>query len=87
MARLAARDQLAALGIPSDAAFGNFILFRFASETIADQAEAALKSKGVLVRKVKGYGLPDCLRVTVGDEDSNRLLVATLQAFLKGRTR
>lgn len=80
------RDQLAALGIPSDAAFGNFILFRFASEASADQAEASLRAKGVLVRKVKGYGLPDCLRVTVGDEDSNRLLVATLQAFLKGWT-
>jgi len=77
--------ELAALGIPSDTAFGNFILARFASELHADAAEAALRTSGILVRKVKGYGLPDCLRITVGDEEACRLLVTTMAKFIGDR--
>jgi hypothetical protein len=29
-----------------------------------------------------GYGLPDCLRLTVGDENANTGVVAALRAFL-----
>ena len=38
----------------------------------ADAANAYLNSKGVIVRQVGGYGLPDCLRITIGTEDQNR---------------
>ncbi len=79
------QTELAGLGVVSDPAFGNFVLGRFADEATADGAEAALKARGVLVRKVKGYGLPQCLRITVGEEEAMRLLVATLTEFLKGR--
>jgi histidinol-phosphate aminotransferase len=77
-------DELAALGIPSDPAHGNFILARFADEAEADAADAALRARGVIIRKVKGYGLPHCLRITVGDEEANRVLIDTLAAFRKG---
>jgi histidinol-phosphate aminotransferase len=30
---------------------------------------------------MEAYGLPDCLRLTVGEEESNRLVVAALQEF------
>ncbi len=40
-----------------------------------------LKSRGIIVRRVAGYGLPDALRVTVGTEDENRKVVAALAAF------
>ena len=51
----------------------------------ADAADAALRAAGVIVRKVKGYGLPQCLRITVGDEEANRVLIDTLSAFRKGQ--
>ena len=76
------RDELARLGVQSDESFTNFILARFASEDEANGADQALRSAGVIVRKVGGYGFPDCLRITVGDEEANRLLIATLQQFL-----
>ncbi|MFQ5438854.1 MAG: aminotransferase class I/II-fold pyridoxal phosphate-dependent enzyme, partial [Paracoccaceae bacterium] len=77
--------QLAAVGIPSDASMANFILARFGSERAADAADEFLRARGLIVRKVKGYKLPDCLRISIGDEDANRLLVATLADFAKGQ--
>ncbi len=77
-------DAMAALGIASDPAFGNFILARFASEAEADAAEAHLRAQGILVRKVKGYKLPDCLRITIGDEAGCRALVTCLSDFVGG---
>ncbi len=67
---LAAR--LAEQGVPSDNSSANFVLGRFATPDEAAACEAHLRSKGILVRKVAGYKLPTCLRITVGDEPSCR---------------
>jgi histidinol-phosphate aminotransferase len=37
-----------------------------------------LLAQDVVVRPMAGYGLPQCLRITVGDETENRRLVAAL---------
>jgi len=74
-ARLA--EGMAALGVPSDPSQGNFILCRMGDAATAKAADAHLKSKGIIVRLVAGYGLPDCLRITVGSEvDVSRVLDA-----------
>jgi histidinol-phosphate aminotransferase len=36
------------------------------------------------VRGVASYGLPDCLRVTVGTEDQNRAVIDALSEFAAG---
>jgi len=77
------RDELADLGVASDESFTNFILARFASEDEANAADAALRAAGIIVRKVANYGLPDGLRITVGTEEANRLLIRTLKQFFK----
>ncbi len=77
--------ELSAIGIASDPSFANFILARFASEDQADAADAALRQAGVIVRKVKGYGLPQCLRITIGDAEACQLLVAVLRKFMEGQ--
>jgi histidinol-phosphate aminotransferase len=61
------RDGLARLDIPSDPSAANFVLARFADEAEALSCDAHLKSRGVIVRHPRGYGFPDCLRITVGD--------------------
>ncbi len=75
---------LAELGVPSDTSCANFILARFTDEEEANACEARLRSDGILVRKVAGYGLPNCLRITVGDEASCRRVVHSIAGF-KGR--
>ncbi|NOX42066.1 MAG: histidinol-phosphate transaminase [Alphaproteobacteria bacterium] len=77
------RHELSAIGIPSDFSNTNFILARFQSVAQAEAADAALRASAIIVRKVKGYKLPECLRITVGDETSCKLLVSVLQNFMK----
>ncbi|MFC0634411.1 histidinol-phosphate transaminase [Brevundimonas balnearis] len=64
---------------------GNFILVRFPDQKLsAEAANAYLNSKGVIVRQVGGYGLPDCLRITIGTEDQNRAVIDALSEFAAG---
>lgn len=61
---------------------GNFVLVRFPDERLnAQAADAFLHSRGLIVRPVGGYGLTDCLRITVGTEDQNRALLDALSEF------
>jgi len=64
---------------------GNFVLVRFPDETrSAAAANDYLNTKGIIVRPVGGYGLPDCLRITVGTEDQNRAVLDALSEFAAG---
>ena len=72
---------LAEIGVMSDTSTANFVLARFDSEAEATACEAHLRTEGILVRKVGGYGLPNCLRITVGDEPSCRRVVHAIAAF------
>ena len=47
----------------------------------AAAADAHLKSKGVIVRRMERYGLGHCLRATIGREDEMRAFVAALAEF------
>lgn len=76
------QNELAAIGIQSDPAHANFILARFESADVADAADQALRAAGIIIRQVKGYGLPDCLRITVGDAESCTLVVKVLTKFM-----
>ena len=54
----------------------NFLLVEFGAET--PRIEAGLLERGVVLRPMAGYGLPECLRITVGDASENRRLLAAL---------
>lgn len=63
------------LGLACDDSHTNFVLARFADDTAAEAADAALKEAGIIVRRVAGYGFPEGLRITVGrPEDVSRVL-------------
>ena len=44
-----------------------------------------LSARGLILRGVASYGLPDCLRLTVGTEEANRPVVAALREFMARR--
>ncbi|MGI9394926.1 MAG: histidinol-phosphate transaminase [Boseongicola sp.] len=75
---------LAEIDVPSDASCTNFVLARFASVAEADSCEAGLREDGILVRKVAGYKLPTCLRITVGTEADCRRVVASIRRCKEG---
>ena len=74
-------NALAELGVPSDTSTANFILARFSDEAEADACDDHLRSAGIIVRKVAGYGLPHCLRITVGDESACRRAAHAVAQF------
>ncbi len=76
-------QRLAALGFDPRPSAGNFLLVRFAEQP-GRSAEAALghlKKHGILARAMGGYGLPDCLRITIGTEAETRAMVQALEDF------
>lgn len=79
-------DALAEIGVPSDVSCANFVLARFASQDEAVALDAYLKSQGLIVRPVASYKLPNCLRITVGDEASCRRVVHCVRQFKAGAT-
>jgi len=67
---------LDALGIGYVPSHGNFLLVRIGdAATVYDR----LLRKGVIVRPVANYGLPEHLRVTVGLEEENRRFLSALR--------
>ena len=73
--------ELAKLGIASDRSHGNFILARFADRDESIACDEFLKARGLIARRVEGYGLPNALRITVGDEAACRKVVSALTDF------
>ena len=73
-------------GVPSDTSSTNFVLARFASVDEANAVDEHLKAEGVIVRKVAGYGLPHCLRITVGDEPACRRVAHLIGQFKGAQT-
>lgn len=79
--------EIAALGIKITPSAGNFLLLHFGGETQARAADRFLLGRGLILRAVGAYGLPHCLRLTVGTEEANRLVVAALKDFVNFESR
>jgi histidinol-phosphate aminotransferase len=75
--------EIRGLGFRVDDSAANFVLIHFVpGEKSAAKADAFLAQRGLILRGVANYGLPDALRLTVGPEDANRLVVAALREFM-----
>ncbi|MFT4700152.1 MAG: histidinol-phosphate aminotransferase, partial [Yoonia sp.] len=78
-------NALAEIGVPCDTSTANFVLARFGSETEANACDDRLRAEGILIRRVGGYNLPHCLRITVGDESACRRVVHAIAQFKGAR--
>jgi histidinol-phosphate aminotransferase len=76
--------RLAALGIPLTPSVGNFVLPRFPDTPGHDAVSAFgfLQSRGILTRKMGGYGLPQHLRITIGTGEEMEKVAAVLGEFM-----
>lgn len=76
--------ELTALGLTVTPSVTNFLLVHFPDVPgrTAKDADAFLTQRGLILRRVDSYGLPGALRLTVGTEEANRLLVDALAEFL-----
>ncbi len=78
-------EAIAGLGIGVTPSVGNFLLLEFGRDGVrsAAEADAFLSARGFVLRRVGAYGLPNCLRLTVGGEEANRGVVAALADFVR----
>jgi len=80
--KLAAGLQAAGIKVwPSE---GNFVLADFATAARSEAADAHLRRRGVIARPVGAYGLPHCLRITVGTAEEVQAVIDALTEFMSG---
>lgn len=76
--------EINALGLQAHPSIANFILVEFPKgKHSATHANLFMTERGLIPREVANYGLPDCLRISIGLEEDNRAVVAALSDFLK----
>ncbi|MDR3089237.1 MAG: histidinol-phosphate transaminase [Desulfobulbaceae bacterium] len=78
-------ERLSRLGcdpLPSET---NFIFFDIHAD--ADRLYEAMLGKGVIIRSMRAYGHPSCLRVTVGTEAENKRFLAAIEECLREISR
>ena len=75
---------LDSIGLQVTPSVGNFVLVHFSGEhgKTAAAADAFLSARNVVVRRMDAYGLPQALRLSIGDEAGCTALIAGLTAFM-----
>ena len=77
-------EEIPKLGLAVTPSVANFVLIHFPQTPgrTAAEADAFLSKRGLILRRVSAYHLPNALRMTVGSEEANRLVVAALAEFI-----
>jgi histidinol-phosphate aminotransferase len=75
--------EIRLLGYEVTESAANFVLIHFRDQQgrRASDADRFLTARGLILREVGAYNLPNCLRMTVGTEEANRLVVEALREF------
>ncbi len=82
-------QEILALGLRVTPSAGNFLLLHFPAEAgrSAKDADHFLSQRGYVLRAVSAYGLPNCLRLTIGPDEANEGVVAELTNFMRNASR
>jgi histidinol-phosphate aminotransferase len=76
--------EISALGLDVLPSVANFVAIRFpdAPGLTAADADHFLTERGLILRAIKAYGMNEFLRLTIGVEEANELVVAALREFM-----
>jgi histidinol-phosphate aminotransferase len=77
-------EEIGKLGFPVTPSAANFVLIHFPETKgrTAKDADTFLTKRGLILRQVGAYKLPNALRMSVGTEEANRLVVQALKEFV-----
>ena len=80
-------EEIGKLGLEVTPSVANFVLIHFPDKAgrTAGEADAYLTARGLILRQLGAYKLPNALRMTVGSEEANRLVVQALAEFMNGK--
>jgi len=76
-------EALSELGISVTPSHGNFVLVETGADgpKSASKTDEYLQTRGVLIRRMEGYGLPGHLRISIGTAEENDLLINAMREF------
>jgi len=69
-------EEMGLTVIPSDA---NFVMVALPTEQAACRIFEELLAQGVIVRPLKAFGLPNCLRISTGTDEDNQLCISAIR--------
>jgi histidinol-phosphate aminotransferase len=76
-------QRLRGLGLAVVGEHGNFVTPQFATRgKTAAAADAFLQGRGIIARRVESYGLPEHLRISIGDDAAMSAMLDALDAFM-----
>ena len=81
--RVKTETALQALGLKTTKSVANFVLVEFKDAATAEGCDKYLRDNGILVRRMNGYGLPSCLRISIGTGEQMETCLATIRLFLE----
>ena len=72
-------DSLREMGFAVASSEANFIMVELGDPSEADRITRGLMAQGVIVRPLKSFGLPSCIRISTGTDEENRICVEALR--------
>lgn len=75
-------DAFEKLGLKYVKSYGNFVMLDMGTPEAADDLFKKLLKKGIFVRVLGGFGLPHCIRITVGNESDNTYFLEGLKELI-----
>ena len=75
-------SKIEEMGLAVNPSVGNFVIVHFGDEGRAEAAYRFLFERGVVTRRVAGYGLPEWVRMSIGKRDEMQDVIDALRAFV-----
>lgn len=75
-----ALTELGLKPVPSQA---NFLLLPFESDQEARRFTQWLLRQGIIIRPLAAFGLPDCVRISVGAQQENAIFIEAVERYLR----
>lgn len=75
-------DRFTELGLKWIPSYANFIMIDIGSEEKVNRINSEMLKKGVIIRPLKPFGLPECMRISIGTEEENTAMMKELKAIL-----
>jgi histidinol-phosphate aminotransferase len=81
-------EAFESVGLRVTPSVGNFLLIHFpdAPGRTAKDADRFLAARGLVLRAVAAYGLPNALRMTIGSAEANELVISALAEFMGAKS-
>ena len=76
------QKELTSLGIETIPSVANFLTSIWETNTQALDITQSLLKKGVIVRNLKAFGWPNCIRISIGTADENGRFIDALKSIL-----